>query len=69
MTTAVANLLTLTGVLIVGIGVWAGFWIWLDAREAAVQRKHQQEMADAAVRRVTQARDARYLTSDPNRPE
>lgn len=68
MSTAAA-LLTVLGFLIVAIGAWCGFWIWLDAKEAAVQRKHEAEMADALQQRVTQTRDARYLTDETGRPE
>jgi hypothetical protein len=73
---AVAALLTMTGFLIVAVGAWCGFWIWLDAREAAAQRKHEADMADALQRTVQQARmpakgtePNRYLTSDDRSPE
>ena len=69
MTTAAA-LLTVLGFLIVAIGAWCGFWIWLDAREAAIDRKHEAEMADALARDLQRSRaDRGYLTNDPNRPE
>ena len=66
---AVADLLTLLGALIVVIGGTCGYWVYRDAREAAAERKRQADAADARVRRVAQARDARYLTDEPGRPE
>ena len=69
MTATVADALTLLGALIVVIGGTCGYWVYRDAREAAAERKRQADAADARVRRVTRARDARYLTSDDRRPE
>lgn len=64
----VAALLTVVGLFIIAFGAWAGFWVWLDAKEAAEQRKHEAEMADALAQSVRQAR-GRYLTDDERRPE
>jgi hypothetical protein len=73
---AAAALLTMTGFLIVAVGAWCLFWIWLDAREAALLRKQEADMADALQRTVQQARiparddkPNRYLTSDDRSPE
>lgn len=65
---AVADLLTLLGALIVVIGGTCGYWVWRDARDRALMRKREQEMADALQRSVRQARD-RYTTNDERRPE
>ena len=66
MSTA-ATLLTVVGAFIVCLGIYAGFWIWIDAREAAAQRRREAEMADALTRSVRQAR-GRY-THDERTPE
>jgi hypothetical protein len=73
---AAAALLTMVGFLIVAVGAWCLFWIWLDAREAAAQRKHEADMADALQRTVQQARipakgtePNRYLRDTEGAPE
>lgn len=74
--TASAQLLTVVGTFIVLLGIWWGFWAWVDAHDRALMRKREAEMADALQRSVRQARipakgtePNRYLTSDPDRPE
>lgn len=65
----VAALLTVVGLFIIAFGAWAGFWVWLDAKEAAEQRRHEAEMADALQRSRRVAQTGRYLTDDADRPE
>ena len=64
---AVADLLTLLGALIVVIGGTCGYWVWRDARDRALMRKREAEMADELQRSVRQARH-RY-THDERTPE
>lgn len=68
MTSTAADLLTLLGALIVVIGGTCGYWAWRDARDQALLRKREQEIADALQRSVRQARD-RYTRDELGRPE
>jgi Tfp pilus assembly protein PilN len=61
VTATVADALTLLGALVVVIGGTCGYWAWRDARDRALIRKREQEMADALQASVRQARD-RYTT-------
>jgi Tfp pilus assembly protein PilN len=70
VTAAAADLLTLLGALIVVIGGTCGYWAWRDARDRALIRKREQEMADALQASVRQAKDRdRYTRDEPGRPE
>jgi hypothetical protein len=68
VTSTLADALTLLGALVVVIGGTCGYWAWRDARDRALMRKREQEMADALQRSWRQARD-RYTTDEPGRPE
>jgi hypothetical protein len=59
VTATVADALTLLGALIVVIGGTCGYWAWRDARDRALMRKREAEIADALQRSVRQAR-SRY---------
>ena len=68
-------LLAIVGFLVGGVLFVCGYWVWLDAKERAEDRRHQSAMAEARVQRWNAARDEfyadrdRYLTSDDRRPE
>jgi hypothetical protein len=65
-----AILLTLLGLTIGAIVLGCLYWLWLDAKEAALQRKHAAEMADAAVRVVrAHKHDDRHTHEQIGRPE
>jgi protein-S-isoprenylcysteine O-methyltransferase Ste14 len=68
VTATVADALTLLGALVVVIGGTCGYWAWRDARDRALIRKREAEIADALQRNWQQARD-RYTTEREGAPE
>jgi uncharacterized membrane protein YidH (DUF202 family) len=63
-------MLAVLGCLIGAVLLACGYWVWLDAKEAALQRKHDAEMADAAVRVVrAHKHDDRHTHEQIGRPE
>ena len=69
MTSAVADALTVLGVLLVVIGGTFAYWHARDLLDRrAIRRMIEADAADERQRQLREAR-ARYVTDEPGRPE
>lgn len=68
-----AILLTLLGLTIGGVVCTCAYWLWLDAKENAEQRRYEAAMADALTRTVREAKrhqhDDRHTHEREGAPE
>jgi hypothetical protein len=66
-------MLAVLGCLIGAVLLACGYWVWLDAKENAEQRRYEAEMADALTHNLREFKrhqhDDRHTHEQEGRPE